>query len=137
MKPTPAPTLTALTPSTATAGSPAFTLILDGTNFSPDDFSVFWNGAFRVSRFVSSTRVTADIPASDLAVGGTFPVDVRMATTAQASNRLNFTVTGGSTAVALSPLTPSTATAGGPALTPTADGANCRAGPTGLWNGVS
>src|SRR5205809_225918 len=84
-----------------------------------------------------STRLTADILASDLAVAGTFPVDLRMGTTSQASNRLNFTVTGGSTAVALSALTPSTATAGGPAFTLTADGANFVSGATVLWNGAA
>src|SRR5205823_6632599 len=76
LKPTPAPTLTALTPSTATAGSPGFTLTADGTNFAPGA-TVLWNGASRTTTFVSASRVTASIPASDIAAAGSASVAVR------------------------------------------------------------
>jgi hypothetical protein len=132
-KPRPTPTLTALTPSTAAAGGPAFTLTLDGTGL--DGVGVYWNGVFRPTRAVSSTRVTADIPASDIAVAGTFPVDVRPISGVD-SNRLNFTVTGGPQTVTISALTPSTVVEGGPAFTLTIDGGNFVSGAVVLWNGA-
>jgi len=73
---TTAPTLTTLTPNTATAGEPAFALTADGTNFVTGA-TVLWNGAPRTTTFVSATRVTASIPASDIAAAGSVPVNVR------------------------------------------------------------
>jgi len=73
---TPAPTLTTLTPNTATAGGPAFTLTADGANFV-SGATVLWNGAARTTTFVSATRVTASIPGSDIAAAGSAPVTVR------------------------------------------------------------
>ncbi|PYM24538.1 MAG: hypothetical protein DMD78_08645 [Candidatus Rokuibacteriota bacterium] len=72
----PAPTLTTLTPSRATAGGPAFTLTADGTNFA-SGATVLWNGAARTTTFVSATRVTASISAADIAAAGSVPVTVR------------------------------------------------------------
>ena len=73
---TSAPTLTSLTPSSATAGGPAFTLTANGTSFVTGA-TVLWNGAARTTTFVSSTQLTASIPASDLAAAGSVPVTVR------------------------------------------------------------
>ena len=73
---TSAPTLTSLTPSSATAGGPAFTLTANGTNFATGA-TVLWNGAARTTTFVSSTQLTASIPASDIAAAGAVPVTVR------------------------------------------------------------
>jgi hypothetical protein len=73
---TTAPTLTTLTPNASTAGGPAFTLTADGANFV-SGATVLWNGAARATTFVSATRVTASIPASDIAAAGTVPVTVR------------------------------------------------------------
>jgi hypothetical protein len=68
-------TLTTLTPSSATAGGPAFTLTADGTGFVAGA-TLRWNGAARTTTFVSATRVTASIPASDIAAAGSVPVTV-------------------------------------------------------------
>src|SRR5204862_8143989 len=73
---TSAPALASLTPNSATAGGPAFTLTANGTNFVTGA-TVLWNGAARTTTFVSSTRVTASIPASDIAAAGSVPVSVR------------------------------------------------------------
>jgi len=73
---TSAPTLTSLTPSSATAGGPAFTLTASGTNFVTGA-TVLWNGAARTTTFVSSTQLTASIPASDIAAADSVPVTVR------------------------------------------------------------
>src|SRR2546423_5486948 len=66
---TPGPTLTTLTPSSATAGGPAFTLTADGTGFASGT-TLLWNGSARPTTFVSAPRVTASIPASGIAPAG-------------------------------------------------------------------
>jgi hypothetical protein len=70
-----APSLTSLSPSSATAGGAAFTLTLNGTNFINGSV-VRWNGSDRTTTYVSSTQLTASIPASDIATGGTAQVTV-------------------------------------------------------------
>jgi hypothetical protein len=72
----PPPTLTTLTPTSTTAGGPTFTLTADGGNFV-SGATVFWNGSSRTTTFVSATRVTASIPASDIAAAGSASVTVR------------------------------------------------------------
>ena len=86
----PGPTLTALSPSSASAGAAAFTLTADGTNFTAGA-TVQWNGAVRTTTLVSATRVTASIPASDVAAAGSASVTVRNAD-GQTSNALTFTI---------------------------------------------
>jgi hypothetical protein len=70
-----APVLTSLNPSTLTAGGPAFTLTVDGTNFVSNS-AVRWNGANRTTTFVNTSQLTAGIPASDIASTGTASVTV-------------------------------------------------------------
>jgi len=50
----PAPTLSALSPTSATAGGPAFTLMVTGTNFV-SGYTVRWNGNARTTTLVSAT----------------------------------------------------------------------------------
>ena len=52
----PPPTLTSLSPSTATREGPAFTLMVSGSNFVSGSF-VQWNGSARPTTFVSSTQL--------------------------------------------------------------------------------
>jgi PA14 domain-containing protein/Calx-beta domain-containing protein/IPT/TIG domain-containing protein len=68
--------LTSLSPNSATAGGAAFDLRVTGSSFPPDSV-VYWNGAARITTFVSSTQLTAAIPASDIAAEGTALVTVR------------------------------------------------------------
>ncbi|MFN0121730.1 MAG: hypothetical protein ACKV2V_14650 [Blastocatellia bacterium] len=70
-----APTLTSLTPNTATAGSPGLTLTLTGSNFIAGAIAR-WNGADRPTTMLSPTQLTAIIPASDLAQTGTASLTV-------------------------------------------------------------
>lgn len=71
----PGPTLTALSPSSAPAGGPDFTLGLAGSNFTSSS-TARWNGASRATTFVSSTSLRAAIPAGDIASAGTASVSV-------------------------------------------------------------
>ena len=71
----PVPTLTSISPSSATAGDAAFTLTVNGSSFV-NGATVRWNGADRTTTFVSATQLTAAIPASDIAAAGTAQVTV-------------------------------------------------------------
>lgn len=71
-----APAITSLSPWSARAGQEsALTLAVNGSNFTSGAI-VRWNGADRATTFVSPTRVTATIPASDLAVPSTAQITV-------------------------------------------------------------
>jgi hypothetical protein len=69
------PTLTAISPASAIAGSGPVTLTATGANFVSTSI-VQVNGANRSTTFVSSTQLTAVIPASDLAVGALLSITV-------------------------------------------------------------
>jgi hypothetical protein len=69
------PTLSSLSPASAAVGGPPFTLTVNGGNFVSGSV-VQWNGAARATTFVSSSQLTAAIPASDIASGGEAQVTV-------------------------------------------------------------
>ncbi len=69
------PAITSLDPSSARSGGPAFTLTVNGTNFVSGSV-VRWNGSDRVTTYVSSTRLTAAIPASDIGAAAAASVTV-------------------------------------------------------------
>ena len=71
----PVPVLSAVSPTTASVGGAAFTLTVTGSGFVTES-AVQWNGAARTTTYVSSTQLTAAIPASDLATAGTVQVTV-------------------------------------------------------------
>jgi hypothetical protein len=56
-------------------GGPGFTLTVYGANF-PSNSAVLWSGQARATTFVSSTQLTAQIPASDIAQARTVLVTV-------------------------------------------------------------
>ena len=85
------PTVTTLSPNSATAGGPAFTLTVNGSNFVSGSV-VQWNGAARTTTFVGATQLTAAIPASDIAAAGTAQVRV-VNPGGGTSNALTFTIT--------------------------------------------
>ena len=69
------PTISSLSPSSAVAGSAAFTLTVNGVGFVTGA-TVNFNGAAKVTTFVSNTQITAAILASDIASPGTANVTV-------------------------------------------------------------
>ncbi len=71
----PAPTITDLKPSSAAVGGPAFTLTINGTGFVSSSI-VRWNGSARATTYVNDTRLTASIPAADIATVGPANVTV-------------------------------------------------------------
>ena len=83
------PVLISIDPSAMPAGSPAFTLTVNGTNFVSGS-TVRWNGANRTTTFVNSSQLTAAIPASDIATSGTASITVL--NPGPTSNALTFTI---------------------------------------------
>ena len=71
----PLPVVTSLDPAHKTAGDPDFTLTVNGTNFISAS-TVNWNGSPRTTTYINDTRLTASIPASDIATTGTASVTV-------------------------------------------------------------
>ncbi|MDX2039688.1 MAG: PKD domain-containing protein [Acidobacteriota bacterium] len=71
----PSPTLTGLSPNSATAGGGAFTLTVNGTNFVASS-RVRWNGQDLSTLFTSNTQLTASVPANLISSAGAVTVTV-------------------------------------------------------------
>src|SRR4029453_17585863 len=133
----PEPTITSLNPSTANVGSTHFSLTVTGTNFVSGSM-VRWNGANRPTTFVSSTQLTAAIPATDVATAGTANVAVfNPAPGGGTSNAVAFTISQTNPAPTITGLNPASATAGSPAFTLTVSGTNFVSGSMVRWNGAN
>src|ERR1700733_108966 len=142
----PTPTITRISPNTGVAGGGAFTLTINGANFDAAS-TVSFGGAAPVTTFVSSTQLTAAIPASSVASSATLAVTVtNPAPGGGTSNPMNFTVTsaGPNAVPTIIALYPSCAPAG-EQLVDSVDnqltvvgpnpGANFVAGSVVRWNG--
>jgi len=68
-------TISSLDSSSATAGAPAFTLVVNGTNFVSGS-KVQWNGSARRTTFVSAIQLTASVSRADIASAGAASVTV-------------------------------------------------------------
>ena len=85
------PTISSLSPSSATAAGGAFTLTINGTNFA-SGASVQWNGAtLPNTNFISSTQLTATVSAALIASAGTAAITVSSG--GQTSTGATFTIT--------------------------------------------
>ena len=71
----PQPSVTSISPTSADTGGPPFTLTVNGSSFISSSV-VRWNGSGKPTTFVSSTRLTAAIPAGDIAADGAAQVTV-------------------------------------------------------------
>ena len=125
------PAIATLQPASATAGSGAFTLTVNGTGFINGSIVKF-GGSARTTTYVSATQVTAAILASDIASAGTPSVTVTNPTPGGGtSSAAVFTINGANNPVpAIATLQPASATAGSGAFTLTVNG-------TGFINGSS
>jgi hypothetical protein len=71
----PPPTITSLSPTTAVAGGAAFTLSINGTNFTATSTSS-WGATALATTYVSATQLMAAVPASLIASAGAMSVTV-------------------------------------------------------------
>ena len=129
----PAPTTTSISPTSATAPTPAFTLTVNGTNFVPSS-QVLWNGSSLVITSHSPTQLKATVPATGCVVGGMDTVTVfNPAPYGGASNSQIFTCNN-PVPVATS-ISPTIAALGGPTFTLTVNGSKFVQTSTVNWNG--
>lgn len=92
----PLPVITSISPSSAVTGGPAFTLVVNGSNFVTASV-VRWNGSDRTTKFDQSTQLEASILASDIQAAGTAQVTVfNSAPGGGLSGASSFTISGGS-----------------------------------------
>lgn len=109
--PRPAPAISAVTPDTVPARSAATTITVDGTGFAPSSV-IHWNGVARPTTYVGPTRLTATIPATELATAGERLVQIRTpAPGGGSSSQVAVTVT--NPVPTVTGLSPTTATQGG------------------------
>lgn len=87
-----APTLTGLSPNSAAAGGPQFTLIITGANFISGAMA-HWSGSPRPTTYVSPTQLTSAITAADIAAEGTANVTVVNPASGGTSNAVAFAIT--------------------------------------------
>jgi Abnormal spindle-like microcephaly-assoc'd, ASPM-SPD-2-Hydin/NHL repeat len=134
----PIPTINSLSPSSATAGSAAFTLTVTGSNFVSGSVVNFGGTAEPVT-FVSASQLTAAIPATAIASSGSVPVTVtNPAPGGGTSNSVAFTVNAAISSnpvPAIASILPTSAGAGSGAFTLTVNGTNFISGSVVNFNG--
>ena len=126
--PNPVPQLDSIVPASAAPGSPALMLELNGRRFI-DASRVYFGGTALATRWVSHTRLEADVPAKLLAGASAVAVTVRNpAPGGGESNALTFVLSGG--APVLTALNPAAAAADGQSKTIALTGQNFASGAT-------
>jgi Putative Ig domain len=130
---TPVPSITSLSQTCVTAGSAKFTLTVNGTNFVSGSV-VSWNGTGLTTTFVSSSQLTATVPAANVATAGTVSVTVVNPNPCGAtSTTATFTITPKPTIASISP---ACIAAASPGFTLTVNGTGFVSGSVVNWNGT-
>ena len=124
-----APTIGTLSPSTAAAGSAAFTITVTGTNFvsGANASVVMWGSTALTTTFVSATQITAAVTSTQVTAAGTPSITVVNGSATPASTGSTFTTTAAPT---LTLLSPTSKTHGGAAFTLTITGTGFVTGST-------
>jgi uncharacterized protein (TIGR03437 family) len=133
--PTPQPSVVSISPASATAGDPAFTLTVNGAGFVPSSL-VLWRGSPRPTTYLSDVQLQAAIGAGDIASGGTFGVAVVNPSPGGGTSAASPFSVIGSPLPALSSVTPSTVSGGGAAFTLAVNGSGFSVQSTVRWNGA-
>ncbi len=123
--------VTSVSPSSAIAGSQAFTATITGSNFTPQS-EVSWNGTSLTALYVSATQLTVQVPAGIFSTPDSSSVFVSDPTTGT-SNAASFMVT--NSPIQLSSLSPSSAVASGPLFLLSVNGSQFGPQSVVLWNG--
>ena len=131
-----APTLSSITPATVSAGGAAFTLNATGANFG-SGAKILWNGVSLPTTVNSSTQLSAQVTAAQIASAGTVNIRV-MKADSTTSGTLALTITGGSvSSLTLSSISPAQIQAGSPDFTLTATGSGFVSGAAITLNGTA
>jgi hypothetical protein len=132
------PAITSLNPNSATAGDPGFTLTVNGRGYVTGSV-VYWNDVLAplTTTYVNGTKLTASISANLLANAGGNPwtyVTVINPHGGPGSNAAPFTIY---PPLAITSLSPNSATAGGPGFALTVNGTGYVTGSVVQWNGTA
>jgi hypothetical protein len=129
----PAPTLSGVTPNSATAGNAALSLTASGSGFIPSSV-IQWNGTALSTTYMSSNSLTAQVPPSNLSSAGTATVAVQNPPPGGGtSTSVSFTIANPTPTI--SSISPSSRPVGSAALTLTVNGTQFVATSQVLWNG--
>lgn len=123
--------IASLSPSSAYAGAQGFVLTVNGSTFTQQS-TVLWNGNALPTTFVSSSQLTAQVPATDLAAVGNATISVSDPTYGTTNNE-TFTVT--PSPLVLNSLSPASINEGSPGFTLTVIGSVFTSQSTILWDG--
>lgn len=135
--PNSSPTITGLSPTSNTAGESAFTLTVFGSNFVSSSV-LRWSGSDRPTTFVSSSQLTAQISASDIAATGTAVVVVfNPGPSGGTSNASNFAINASpiNPTPSINSLDPTCVPVGGQAFSLHVFGSNFVSSSVVRWNG--
>ncbi len=124
-----APSLTAVSPGSATVGSAAITGSVTGTGFL-SGATVNLNGTALATVYVSSTQLTISIPAADLTTAGAATIT---AVNPGSSNSNSLTFTVNNPVPTVTSLSPNTAKHGGASFTLTITGTHFLSGSVVSW----
>ena len=120
--PSPAPTISSLSPASVATGGPAFTLTVFGTGFVNGSV-VRLNGDSRTTTYVSAAQLTATIPAADVASAGSRQITVANPSPGGGvSNAAALTVTSDLPAPTITSLSHAAVAVGSPGFTLTVTG---------------
>ncbi len=129
------PVLTSISPLQVGAGSAALTLTANGSNFESNS-TVEWNSAALTTTYVTSSELTAQVPASDMTTPATVQVSVvNPGSSGGTSGSLGFAIE--ALAPVLSSISPGSATVGSGPVTLTVSGLNFESASEVEWNGAS
>ena len=128
----PSPVVSGLSPASAMMGAAGFTLTVSGSGFEPVS-TVQWNNSALPTTYVSSTVLTAVVPASDLASGGNATVTVTTPAPGGGSGSASFAVD--YPVPVLDSISPNSAQGGSGGVTINATGGNFVPASTLQWNG--
>ncbi len=127
------PSISALVPNAAAAGSGAFTLTINGSNFVPAS-KVNWGSKAVATNYVNGGQLTAAVPAASVATVGVINVTVVTPSPGGgSSNSLAFSVE--NPLPIASSLSPASVAVGSGAFTLTVNGSGFVAGSVIQWNG--
>jgi hypothetical protein len=139
----PPPTITSISPMSASSGDPSFTVTVNGSGFLQGATVYFFNSSGiplgqAATTFVSPTQLTAVIPASFIALAGSYAIGAQSPQpTVAFSNTLPFTVNLGTNPVpTLTSVSPSSALATTPGISIDVFGTNIAPGASVNLNGV-
>lgn len=125
------PTVTTISPTSTPAGSATFTLTVNGSSFL-SGASVLWNGGALTTTYVSGTKLTASVPAANVASSGVATITVRQPNLTLSTTSATFTIA--SPIPVVTSISPANTPAMGASFVLTVSGSLFQSGAKVLWN---